>query len=153
VIDVALSTSPAATAPAPPLTTSSAPGGADGPSGRSPNARSIAKATATSAGDALRWTTDRATQMRSSPQHTMKRVVRGQAPQQGDPRRHRGVRLERADDERARVGGVHGPPRRRRAPDRRQRETPRLRACNEPEEVQCGEAGERGRGHSADRRE
>jgi hypothetical protein len=54
VIDVALRTRPAASAPAPPLTTSSAPGGADGPSGSSPNAPSIAKATATSAGVALR---------------------------------------------------------------------------------------------------
>jgi hypothetical protein len=60
------------------------------------------------------------------------RVVRGQLPEQRDARRHRGMRLERADDERAGVGCVHDPPRRRPATDRRQREAPRLRARHEP---------------------
>jgi len=70
-MDVALSTSPAASAPAPPVRTSSAPGGADGPSGSSPNAPSIAKATAISDGDASRCTTDRASQIRARPQQTI----------------------------------------------------------------------------------
>jgi len=70
-MDVALRTSPAASAPAPPVSTRSAPGGADGPRGSSPKAPSIAKATATSDGDALRCTTESASQIRASPQQTM----------------------------------------------------------------------------------
>ena len=71
-MDVALRTSPAASAPAPPVSTMRAPGGAEGPSGSSPNAPSMAKATATSDGDALRCTTESASQIRARPQQTMK---------------------------------------------------------------------------------
>jgi hypothetical protein len=57
------------------------------------------------------------------------------------------VGLERADEEGATVGAVHGTAREHMALDGREREAPRLRAREQRQNVQPGEQRERTEGH------